>query len=430
MTATTTTERRLEIRTLETGEAPQTFAALARLLADAYPISRTTTDEALETLAGSLRRSLAEPGTAQVIAERDGALVGSMRLYDYQMNVHGRDALAGGVGTVAVSLAHKRQGIARALIAWYLDHYRRRGAPFAVLHPFRLDFYRALGFGYGTPTHRYRFAPAALEVEGANGAVRLLGPADVDVLSACYARFRATTHGFIERHRAPTERALADALLRIVGVERDGALRGFMQTMVVNAPDDLLRGRDELLVRDLVYEDEGALAALLGYLRSQRDQFARVVIESQDAALYLVAGDPRDGSDEAVAPPAAHRVATTGLGMMYRILDVEDALGYLPPARTPFTLRLVVDDPFVPSTGGTYTFRFAADRSPSRVPNTTAADATLTLAIPELASAVMGSLRVDDLVRHRQARVEPRAWLETVDAAFRAARPPQCTTRF
>ncbi len=45
------------------------------------------------------------------------------------------------------------------MIAWYLEHYRERGAPFAVLHPFRLDFYRAMGFGYGTPVHRYRFAP-------------------------------------------------------------------------------------------------------------------------------------------------------------------------------------------------------------------------------------------------------------------------------
>jgi predicted N-acetyltransferase YhbS len=196
MTATTTTERRLDIRALAPGaETPATFAALARLLADAYPISRTTSDEALAKLAESLQRSLAEPGTAEVIAERDGELVGAMRLYDYHMNVHGRDALSGGVGAVAVGLAHKRQGIARALIAWYLDHYRRRGAPFAILHPFRLDFYRALGFGYGTPTHRFRFAPAALRDRGAQGTVRLLGPADAGALCACDERVRRTTHG-------------------------------------------------------------------------------------------------------------------------------------------------------------------------------------------------------------------------------------------
>ena len=423
--------RRLEIRPLGAhGEPPETFAALARLLADAYPIMRLTTDEQLAERAASLRESVAEPGTTWIVAERDGTLVGAMRSYDYQMNVHGRDALACGVGSVAVALAHKRKGIARALIAWYVEHYRRRGAPFAILHPFRLDFYRALGFGYGTPVHRFRFAPAALRGGAVRGTVRLLGPADYDLFCACYQRVRGATHGLIARHRAPTERALADAQLRYVAVEDGGAVRGFMQTSVINAPDDRLRNRDELLVRDLAYEDETYLATLLAYLHSQRDQFARIVVESQDPAFYLAASDPRDGSDEAVAPPATHRVATTGLGMMYRILDVEAALAYLPPASRPFTLAVVASDPLVPAIGGTRTFRFGPTGAPQRVEEAGPPDATLTIAIADLASVVMGSLRLDDLVRLGLAAVEPRAQLGLVDGAFRAARPPQSTTRF
>ena len=45
-----------------------------------------------------------------MIALRDGVLAGAMRLYDFQMNVRGRDALTGGVGSVGVARAHKRQG--------------------------------------------------------------------------------------------------------------------------------------------------------------------------------------------------------------------------------------------------------------------------------------------------------------------------------
>ena len=425
-----TLAQRLEIRPLGAhGEPPETFAALARLFADAYPIMRLTSPEALADYAERLRLGAA-PGTSNVVAERDGAVVGAMRLYDYQMNVHGRDALAGGVGSVAVGLAHKRQGIARALIAWYLEHYRRRGAAFAILHPFRLDFYRALGFGYGTPVHRFRFAPSVLRNGAARGTVRLLGPSDYDVFCACYERVRAATHGLIARHRAPTERALADAELRYVAVEHDGAVHGFMQTSVINAPDDRLRNRDELLVRDLAYEDETYLAALLGYLRSQRDQFARIVIESQDPALYLAASDPRDGSDEAVAPPATHRVATTGLGMMYRILDVEAAFAHLPPASRSFTLTVVADDPFVPAIGGTRTFRFGPGGAPQSIAASGVPDATLTIGIADLASVVMGSLRLDDVVRLGLANLGPRTQLGLVDGAFRAPRPPQSMTRF
>jgi predicted N-acetyltransferase YhbS len=424
----TTATGELTLRPLGEAEPPELFARLARLLADAYPIMRRTTADALAAYARSLAESVAEPGTRWIVAERDGELAGTMRLHDYDMNVRGRDALTGGLGSVAVSLAHKRRGVARAMIAWYLDHNRERGAPFAILHPFRLDFYRAHGFGYGTPVHRYRFAPATLRADGARGATRFLGPGDVDALIACDERVRPSVNGLIRRHRAVVERALNDPALRYIAVEDAGAVRAFMQTTAVPRPDDMLRNRDELLVRDLTYEDYAYRAALLGYLRSQQDQFARVVIESQDDALYLASDDPRDGFDEAVAPPAAHRVAATGLGVMYRIVDVERAFAYVPAAAAPFSLRVVVDDPSFAPTRGDWTFRFGPDGAPrlgARAPDT-----TLSIGIADLSSVVVGSLRLRDVVRNQLATLEPYTMLDAVDVAFRAPMPPHCTTRF
>jgi predicted acetyltransferase len=425
----TATAAALEIRALERhGEDPALVAALARLIADAYPIMGLTTADALAGYAERLAELMRDDDPVWVIARRDGALAGAMRLYDYRMNVRGHDALTGGVGSVAVARTHKRQGVARALIAWYLDHYRERGAPFAVLHPFRLDFYRALGFGYGTPVNRFRFAPAALRDGGARGTVRTLAGDDLDALLACYERVRARTNGLIEKHRAAAARALADPAARYVAVEDGGDLRAFMQTMVI-AADPELRNRDELVVRDVAYEDASYLAALLGYLRSQRDQFARVTIESQDAAFYLAAADPRDGSDVSVAPPAAHRVAEAGLGVMYRIVDVERALAHVPGATAPFALRIRADDPFYHATAGEWTFRFSPQRTAQR-DDAASPDATLTIGVHDLASVVLGSLRVADLVRHRLAAVEPASATGLVDAAFRADQPPYCTTRF
>ena len=419
----------LAIRPLQrTGEDPEIVAALSRLMVDAYPVMGITTRDALAAYGQRLPELMRDDDPTWVIAERAGVLVGAMRLYDYQMNVRGRDAFTGGVGSVAVAATHKRQGIARALIAWYLDHYRARDAAFAALHPFRLDFYRALGFGYGTPVQRFRFAPGTLRDDGARGTVRTLAEDDLDALHDCYERVRANTNGLIAKHRAATARALADVALRYVAVEDGGTMRAFMQTSAAGA-DPELRNRDELIVRDLAYENEAYLAALLRYLRNQRDQFARIAIESQDAALYLASTDPRDGSDIAVAPPATHRVAETGLGIMYRILDVERALAHVPGTTAPFALRLIVDDPFFPATAGTWTFQFGPRHSPRR-DDTARPDATLTIGIHDLASVVLGSLRVRDLVRHRLATIEPARAADIVDAAFRADQPPVCTTRF
>lgn len=428
MTAATT-PRGLEIRPLELDEPSRTFAALARLTVDGYPILHVTSEEEIEKLAARFETEANQAQTRWVVGECDGALAGAMRLHDFTMNVRGRDALTGGVGSVAVAREHKRRGIARALIGWYLDHYRERGAAFGILHPFRFDFYRALGFGYGTPVHRYRFATAALRDEGARGTIRPVGVADAEALEACYERVRAQTNGLATVHRWRLERMLGEAVLRYVAVEDGGEIRGFMQTSVVHASDDLLRNRDELVVRDLIAEAPAYRAALIGYLRSQRDQFARVMVESQDETLYLISDDPRDGSDESVAPPAGHRIARTGLGMMYRVLDVEAAFAHLPPSPVRFTLRAEIEDAFFAPTAGAWTFRFEPHGAPHPVPAADA-DAALRIGIADLSSALVGSLRVGDLVRTGLASVEPLAMLDTVDAAFRADRPPVCITRF
>jgi predicted acetyltransferase len=401
--------------------------AIARVYADAYPVMDIASADALAGYTERMRATLERPGTRYAVAERDGAVVGAMRLYDYTMNVRGIDAAAGGVGAVAVSLAHKRGGIARAMIAWYLDFYREREAPFAILHPFRPDFYRALGFGYGTPVHRYGFRPAALRSDGARGTVRLLGEDDFDAIVACTERVRRTTNGAIARQPWALRQALGDPI-RFVGVEEAGAVRGLMLTAVKRGSPET-QNRNRLVVRDLIYEEPAHLAALLGYLRSQQDQFAEILLETQDPVMYLAADDPRDGSDRIIAPPGAHRVAETALGMMYRILDLERAFAHLGSAEAPLVLRVDVNDPFYAPTAQTMTFRFSPAGAPRRDDDADP-DATLRIGIADLSSVLVGSLALRDLVRHRLASVEPISALAPLARAFAADEPPASTARF
>jgi predicted acetyltransferase len=401
--------------------------SMARLMADAYPGLGIASADALACYTERMRATLERSGTRYVVAERAGAVVGAMRLYDYTMNVRGIDAATGGVGAVAVSLAHKRQGIARALIAWYVDFYRKREAPFAILHPFRPDFYRALGFGYGTPVHRYGFRPAALRSDGARGTVRLLDERDFDEIVACTERVRRTTNGAIAQQSWMLGLTLADPV-RIVGVEEAGALRGLMLTAVkLGSPET--QNRNRLVVRDLIYEEPEHLAALLGYLRAQQDQFAEILLETQDPVMYLAADDPRDGSDRIVAPPGAHRVAETALGMMYRILDLERAFAHFGPAPRPLVLRVDVNDAFFTPTAQAMTFRFSPSGAPHR-DDDAAPDATLRIGIADLSSVLVGSLALRDLVRHRLAGIEPASALTPVARAFAADQPPASTARF
>ena len=416
------------IRILEEAPPRATFERLAQLMAQAYPVMGVDSPEKLATLMQNLSEHMQASNAHWVVAESGGELVGAMRLYDFTMNVRGSDASTGGVGSVAVALAHKRRGIARALIAWYLQYYRRQGAVFAVLHAFRPDFYRTLGFGYGTPMHRYRFSPAALRGEGACGVVRQLGVADLDALIACTERVRAQTNGLIAKHPATTKRLLSEQNVRYVGAFDSETLRAFMQTSV--ALGEAGRANHHtLVVREVHAEDDAAFAALLGYLSAQRDQFASIAIESQDDAFFLAATDPRDGSDVVIAPPAAHRIAETGLGIMYRLLDVPQGFAHLGPVDSPFALRLEVEDAFFGPTNGRWTFRFAPDAAP-QLAASLEPDATLRVGSADLASLVVGSLALRSLIRHRLATLEPVSMLLRIDRAFRADAPPFCHTRF
>jgi len=404
------------------------YPQIARLLADAYPVMEINDAAAMTGFIERLTARAHDDETVWAVARRQAEIVGAMRLYDFVMNLRGSEVMAGGLGSVAVSLLHKRQGVARAMIAWYIERYRARGAAFAVLHPFRPDFYRGLGFGYGTPMHRYSVTPATLRAEGAAGTVRALGGADADAVFACSERVRSHTNGLLRRRVDVLGRVLADVAVRWIGVEENGTLRAFMQTSVVLGAEGTANA-NALMVRDFSAEDERYAAALFGYLRAQQDQFARIVFETQDDAFYLNADDPRAGGDVVVAPPATHRVAETGLGIMYRVLDCERALAALGPSAVSCTLRIDLADPFFPPTAGARTFAFGPGHAP-RPAADASPDVTLRLGIADFSSLVAGSLRLDDLLRHRLASVDPPAARERVGELLDAPQRPHCMTRF
>ena len=81
---------------------------------------------------------------------RNEELLGVMKLYDFTMNFMGQLIPLGGLGGVAVSLLHKKKGVAREMVQFFQRHYEERGYPFTALYPFQPDFYRQMGYGFGT----------------------------------------------------------------------------------------------------------------------------------------------------------------------------------------------------------------------------------------------------------------------------------------
>ncbi|MBU0491603.1 MAG: GNAT family N-acetyltransferase [Chloroflexi bacterium] len=358
---------------------------------------------------------------------RDDCLLGGMLLHDFRLNMHGTPVLAGGLGLVAVEFLHKKEHIARDMVAYFLRHYRERGAPIAMLYPFRPNFYEHMGFGWGTKMNQYRVLPAALPQGPSKAHVRYLGPDDAPALLGCYNRYASRTHGMIERYEPEVVQQLKNAQMRFVGYERDGQVQGYVvfgfekgESFIVN----------DLHVRELVYENQAALGELLTFLHSQADQVRRIVLDTQDEYWHHVLRDPRNGTPEMI-PSVFHESNVQGVGLMYRVLDTRRALELLPapgPGAPTGCVRLTVRDSFVSENDDSFCLRGADGRR--HLFDDGPADVEVALDIAHFSALAMGAVTFRDLYRYGLITVSDPAQASAIDALFAVPDKPICRTAF
>ena len=213
------------------------YAAFADLIAEAYPGLGFGPPEARERFRDNINALQTEDPIGNLYgAYRDGALVGGMALFDFEMQLHEARVPTGGVGMVAVGLLHKKEKVARDIIAFFLERYDRAGAPLAALYPFRPDFYRQMGFGYGTRAVRHSLLPAALPRGHSKAHLVTLGEDDRAEIMACHARYMDGRHGMLTRRPLEFER-LTNPRHVMLGYRDDGGtLRGYLICGFEDAP--------------------------------------------------------------------------------------------------------------------------------------------------------------------------------------------------
>ena len=151
---------------------------LMRITEQAFPGMKVGGTAEREAILERLRR-VQQGGFSHFYGVFEAAqMVGVMRNYDFTMKLHETRTLVGGVGGVAVDLRHKKERVAADMIAHFLRVYVDKGAALTALYPFRPDFYRRMGFGYGVKLNRYSFPPDALPTGRPRARVEYLTAAD------------------------------------------------------------------------------------------------------------------------------------------------------------------------------------------------------------------------------------------------------------
>jgi predicted acetyltransferase len=412
------------IRALTADEAP----AAARILINADPSWRVNSDEERnQSLAWMVGRIAASGDTIYGLF-REERLLGVTRLLRLRMNVRDAQVLTGGVSIVAVDLAHKKEKVAHDLMRFCLNRCRAEGMPLAALYPFRPDFYRRMGFGYGAPSTQYAVAPDSLPNTGDKTHVRLLIEDDTAAMRDSYARVQARTHGLMVKSETDM-RSLLTGEARAVGVVRDGIITGYLSFTFENDPERN-SALDTLHVKELVYETPEALGSLLAFLRSQVDQVYRVAIETQDEYIHHLFSDPRDTSGR-IFPFVAHQVGARGLGVMYRVTDTRMAIQTLAGRRfgaERCRVAITVRDSLLPENDGVYVIQLEEGRA--RLVVGDGYDVAIALDVADFSSLFMGVIDATHLHRYGLAEVSDPARVETLDQIFATPSKPICTTAF
>ncbi|MCA9974137.1 MAG: GNAT family N-acetyltransferase [Anaerolineales bacterium] len=398
------------------------------IMANAYPGISLVTEADRDRFLQRIEQMMAEPSVKNWGLFVDDALLGMMRLFDFMMTLHETPVLVGGVGSVAVDLAHKKQKVARDMILFFLRHYREKGAALTALYPFRPDFYRQMGFGHGTKMNQYRVNPADLP-QGSRHNVRVLDGSHRQELADCYRRIMQASNGIMAQFDYELESIFTSQNMQRYGYWADGQLRGYLLFTFDPIPNGNFL-RNNIAVRTLMYEDAEALRGLLGFLRVQADQIEKVVINTQEEAFHLLLHDPRNGSQNLI-PSGYHETNTQGVGIMYRVIDVPrlfDLLANHNFGSQTVTVQLDLTDSFWPMCAGSWVLVAENGRitlNPSATPNV-----AIKLDIAEFSSLITGATTFRQLLAYGLAEISDTTYADAVHTLFYTPSKPVCHTAF
>lgn len=404
------------------------FAAFVDIISNAYPGMKIITPEDKKKTIRRLTRAARDPKTNYYGLFKNGVLQGGMALYDFAMNYHGQMIPVGGVGLVAVDLLHKKEKVCKTLIEYFLHLYRKRGVSLTALYPFRPDFYKKMGFGYGAKISLYSVRPHDLPRSRNRLHIRYLTGRDKQSVIQCYNRFVKNTHGMMSERKHKWEYLFKTPEAKVIGYKEKNKVRGYMIFSFRTAQDGNWI-KNNILVRELIYDSQEVLGELLGFLNTQSDQIHRILYGTHDEYLSFLLKDVRDGSDT-ILSPLAHQSNTQGIGIMYRIINTGALFTSLRLHNfnnQTCRLRVIIEDDFLPVNAGSIILHFRNGRVKTAARGY---DVTIHMNIADFSSLVTGAVDFRHLWEYGLAKLSDNTFLDRVDDLFFTKQKPRTTTQF
>lgn len=416
------------IRKLEQDE----ISNFVEIVINAYPGTTRNTEEFKQQYIESLVSIQKKIDTVHFYGLfRNGKLVGGMRIHHFTMNVYGNLIEAGGVGLVAVDLLHKKEKAAKDLIDYFISYFKEKGNSIVLLYPFKPDFYKNMGFGYGTKMNQYQIEPASFPKAATKEGLMYLDSSHKELIKSCANRFARSTHGMILKTDHDLHILFKNPDHKLVGFMEKGELQGYIVFTFKNVNNDNFL-MNNLIVKEFIYETPRALTQLSYFLNTQADQVNRVILNTQDDDIEFLISESRNGSHHLI-PSVYHETKTSGIGLMYKIIDVPKFLLQLPTEHLSgktYQLGLIVKDSFHSDEPQKWliSYRKGMLTVDEYILNST--DIELEVDITDLSSIAMGSVSVDKLYQYGRLNINKPEDLAVIKQLFSHSQKPICTTAF
>ncbi len=413
------------IRKLKSSE----FGKYVDIAARAYPGMELESPEKRKNILKRLRDSHKYDPTVKSYGNYRGRrLCGAIKLHDFEMNVFGAKARLGGGAFLAVDLPFKKEHVARELMQFFVGHFRKRGFPLAGLYPFRPDFYRKMGFGYGSKASRYVFKPAELPKGPTKEHIDYLTEKDFPAMMACSDKFGATCHGMFRRSNYEQTRFFRQGMT-VLGFRRGKKLEGYLAFTFDSGPGTTFLRKD-ILIHEMIYHSREVLLEFLTFLNSQADQANHIVLTGVEDFWHFMPHDPRNQSDHLMSP-LGHETNTQGVGIMYRIINIPEYFKILKNhdfGGQTLNLKMEIDDSFLPENAREYVLSLKKGKVVLKSGGDY--DVAIKLDIAEFTSLALGVVDFKDLYLAMRAQISDESYLEAVTAVFHSAQKPVTLTQF
>ena len=350
----TACSKKREIRPL----TQQDIEAYLDIYLNSYPAYKSLDAECRQHYREKHQLELREDREVQTVGLfEDEALIATMKLVSFSMNFFGKMQPACGLMALEVHPLHKKKGAALEMVRYFEAYAKENGALLTLLLPFKIGFYRQMGYGFAGKLYEYHLPTAVLpKMENeARQHLRLMQPEDFDEALACYNRFAARNHGMVEKFEEEVRGSRDDIQVRRIGYYADAAA-GNVCTDDAEAADGACRaceaaqadtdGRDEqprlrgyvayrfesasetnytqnrLSVEELIYDSGEVLRALLGALKMQEDLAQTVILRTGEENFHHLLSDPQDISKNYI-DFGFLQTNVSAVGTMFKIVEPE-----------------------------------------------------------------------------------------------------------